>query len=99
MMQDWADRLDLLEQGEVKAASLHLTISINGVQVLDERADASADAIESGVSPIQRSTYPRALIRRLSAAPLKPEPISIAKEAALNVPQERMDILETCKAP
>jgi hypothetical protein len=53
MMQDWADRLDLLEQGEVKAASLHLTISINGLQVLDERADASADEIESGVSPIQ----------------------------------------------
>ncbi|WP_134587428.1 tyrosine-type recombinase/integrase, partial [Pseudomonas aeruginosa] len=26
MMQDWADRLDLLEQGEVGAASAHLTI-------------------------------------------------------------------------
>ena len=27
MMQDWSDRLDLLEQGEVKAASAHLTMS------------------------------------------------------------------------
>ncbi|WP_445669282.1 tyrosine-type recombinase/integrase [Pectobacterium polaris] len=36
MMQDWADRLDLLEQGEVEAASQHLTIRIDGVPVLDE---------------------------------------------------------------
>jgi integrase len=40
MTQDWADRLDLLEQGEVKAASRHLTIRIDGVQVLDESIDA-----------------------------------------------------------
>jgi len=35
MMQDWANRLDLLEQGRVKAASRHLTIRIDGVPVLD----------------------------------------------------------------
>lgn len=40
MMQDWADRLDLLEHGEVKAASAHLTIRIDGVPVLDESIDA-----------------------------------------------------------
>lgn len=38
MMQDWSDRLDLLEQGEVKAASRHLTIRIDGVELLDEGA-------------------------------------------------------------
>src|SRR5699024_2994729 len=35
MMQDWADRLDLLEQGHVKAASTHLTIHIDGVPAMD----------------------------------------------------------------
>ncbi|MFF6503391.1 tyrosine-type recombinase/integrase, partial [Pseudomonas aeruginosa] len=36
MMQDWADRLDLLEQGEVGAASAHLTIRIDGVPAMAE---------------------------------------------------------------
>lgn len=41
MMQDWSDRLDLLEQGEVKVASAHLTIRIDGVPMLDESAGVS----------------------------------------------------------
>jgi len=53
MMQDWADRLDLLERGEVKAASSHLIIRINGIQVLDEGAGVSANTIEPGVLPIR----------------------------------------------
>ncbi len=32
MMQDWADRLDLLEQGQVEVASAHLTIRIDGAR-------------------------------------------------------------------
>ncbi|HBO1705041.1 TPA: tyrosine-type recombinase/integrase [Pseudomonas aeruginosa] len=36
MVQDWADRLDLLEQGKVAAASTHLTIRIDGVPLLGE---------------------------------------------------------------
>jgi hypothetical protein len=36
MMQDWADRLDLLEQGQVEAASAHLTIRIDGVPAMAE---------------------------------------------------------------
>ena len=36
MMQDWADRLDLLEQGQVEAASAHLTIHIEGVPAMAE---------------------------------------------------------------
>ncbi|ONY84736.1 integrase, partial [Burkholderia cenocepacia] len=40
MMQDWADRLDLLEQGEVEAASAHLTIRIDGVPAMAEVEEA-----------------------------------------------------------
>ena len=40
MMQDWADRLDLLEQGQVEAASAHLTIRIDGVPAMAEVEEA-----------------------------------------------------------
>jgi integrase len=44
MMQDWADRLDLFEQGEVERASRPLVVHLEGVattpDVLDELTDA-----------------------------------------------------------
>lgn len=58
MMQDWADRLDLLEQGEVNAACTHLMIHIDGMQVLDEGARVPVDSIGSGESPILLSAVP-----------------------------------------
>lgn len=58
MMQDWADRLDLLEQGEVEAASAHLTIRIGGVPAMaeaEEAVDAApmmAEPASPGVPPV-----------------------------------------------
>ncbi len=43
MMQDWSNRLNLLGQGEIEAASAHLIICIDGVPILDEGAGMSAD--------------------------------------------------------
>lgn len=34
MMQDWADRLDLFEQGQVQVASMHLTIHLQGLPTI-----------------------------------------------------------------
>ena len=34
MMQDWADRLDLFEQGQVQVASTHLTIHLQGLPTI-----------------------------------------------------------------
>jgi hypothetical protein len=46
MMQDWADRLDLLEQGEVKAASAHLKIHIEGMPTMaDEETETPAPSV------------------------------------------------------
>jgi integrase len=44
MMQDWADRLDLLEQGEVKEASRHLVVHLENVSrpAMPEQAFAHA---------------------------------------------------------
>src|SRR5690606_7889599 len=49
MMQDWADRLDLLEQGQVEAASAHLTIHIEGVPAMADDGNAAGAAIASAI--------------------------------------------------
>lgn len=38
MMQDWADRLDLFEQNHVQAASMHLTITLQGLPTIAGQA-------------------------------------------------------------
>ncbi|VFT10182.1 phage-related integrase [Pseudomonas aeruginosa] len=48
MMQDWADRLDLLEQGEVEAASAHLTIRIDGAPAMAEVEEAVDATLRDG---------------------------------------------------
>src|SRR5690606_4915896 len=52
MMQDWADRLDLLEQGQVEAASAHLTIRIDGVPAMAEAEDAATITGASSAVPV-----------------------------------------------
>jgi len=56
MMQDWADRLDLLEQNKVKAASTHLTIRFDGMPLLDQGAEMSFDPVDDGKSLILGSS-------------------------------------------
>ncbi|MEN1398724.1 tyrosine-type recombinase/integrase [Pseudomonas aeruginosa] len=53
MMQDWADRLDLLEQGQVEAASAHLTIHIEGVPAMveEDRPDTIVTASSATLVP------------------------------------------------
>ncbi|MGH8417876.1 MAG: tyrosine-type recombinase/integrase [Pseudomonas sp.] len=107
MMQDWADRLDLLEQGHVGKASRHLTIQINGVPAL---LDADPGAVSHGAdrSEDERSSLDRSktqvplkgdgvVVRRLAAVQVKPEPV--AKLPVSNLQRERMEMLETYEAP
>jgi integrase len=99
MMQDWSDRLDLLEQGEVKAASTHLTIRVDGVPVLDEGAEVSVEAIGGDESLILVSSVGGAPVQRLWAVPPKPEPAPAATVGVLDLQRERMEMLETYEAP
>ncbi|MDH1440529.1 tyrosine-type recombinase/integrase [Pseudomonas sp. GD03721] len=100
MLQDWADRLDLLEQGEVKAASMHLTIRINGVPVQDEGAEDPARFVGCDTMPILMSSMADGLsVQRLSAVPVKPEPLPAATLAVSEFQRERMEMLETYEAP
>jgi DNA-binding transcriptional regulator YbjK len=59
MMQDWADRLDLLEQGEVEAASAHLTIRIDGVPAMAEVEEAVDDPTMPSPPSASRPWWPR----------------------------------------
>jgi integrase len=75
MMQDWADRLDLLEQNQVDAASMQLTIHLEG---LPQRTGMPASAVSmhrSALSPVLIVTAPQtrsppASMRRLPAVSL-----------------------------
>jgi integrase len=84
MMQDWADRLDLLEQGAVNAASTHLTIRIDGMPVLDEGVGAPTDSIESGASQVLLSSMAGTLVRRLSAVAERPEQRGVPGDDPVN---------------
>lgn len=101
MMQDWADRLDLLEQGQVQAAGTHLTIRIDGMPVVAEGEDALGlpaagprRLAESVAEPILVSST----ATRLSAVPARPEPAPAAAEVVSDVQRERMKMLEIYEA-
>lgn len=46
MMQDWADRLDLFEQHQIEAMSMHLTVRLEGVlELLNDMPEGAKAAI------------------------------------------------------
>lgn len=100
MMQDWADRLDLLEQGQVEAACSPLTIHLEGFATADEKAKAQGSPASNAVPSLVLSKAQEALtqgsiqVQRLSAvrAP-KTEP------AISNVQRERMMLLDILESP
>ncbi|MBJ7223488.1 MULTISPECIES: tyrosine-type recombinase/integrase [unclassified Brenneria] len=100
MMQDWADRLDLLEQGEVATASAHLTIRIDGVPLLEESGRGTADEREvtppPAMLPVMAGVPP---VHRLSAVPARPVPEPVVEVAVSDLQRERMEMLATYEAP
>lgn len=58
MMQDWGDRLDLFEQGQVEAASAHLTVHLEGVTGAAEDRNAGTPPGEAA-APILLAAKPR----------------------------------------
>ncbi|PAU86603.1 integrase [Pseudomonas sp. WN033] len=98
MMQDWADRLDLLEQGQVQAAGTHLTIRIDGMPVVVEGEDASGLSAV-GLIGSAESVAVSSIATRLSAVPAVIEPAPAVEEVVSDVQRERMEILEVYEAP
>lgn len=102
MMQDWADRLDLLEQGQVEAASAHLTIRIDGMPAMaqEENSVAAVAASSAGpvlapivVTPIDGGTT----FQRLSQVP--PPPTRAPDPEVSAIQRKREEILAIYESP
>lgn len=109
MMQDWADRLDLLEQGEVEAASAHLTIRIDGVPAMaevEEAVDATitmGEPTPPGVPPVVATPIvvtPNSggiTFQRLSQVP--PPPTHAPEPEVSAIQREREEMLAIYESP
>ncbi|OTJ95749.1 tyrosine-type recombinase/integrase, partial [Pseudomonas aeruginosa] len=109
MMQDWADRLDLLEQGEVEAASAHLTIRIDGAPAMaevEEAVDATltmAEPTPLGVPPVVATPIvvtPSSggiTFQRLSQVP--PPPTHAPEPEVSAIQREREEMLTIYESP
>ncbi len=106
MMQDWADRLDLLEQGQVEAASAHLTIHIEGVPAMAEEdkpntivAAASAASVPPVVAePIVVTPNDGGItFQRLSQVP--PPPTHAPEPEVSVIQREREEMLVIYESP
>ncbi|EDT3379630.1 DUF4102 domain-containing protein [Salmonella enterica subsp. enterica serovar Mbandaka] len=109
MMQDWADRLDLLEQGEVQAASAHLTIRIDGVPAMAEVEDAvgvtsaTAEPTSPGIPPalaapiVVTPNNGGITFQRLSQVP--PPPTRAPEPEISAIQREREEMLAMYESP
>ena len=104
MMQDWADRLDLFEQNMVEAASMPLTIHLEGVPVLSDEEAASAPPKPAAASaPLlivtrpgdARPPWPAGTHRR----PAVPVPRSVMEEPLSDIQRQRMELVDVFEAP
>ncbi|HEJ5841579.1 TPA: integrase arm-type DNA-binding domain-containing protein [Pseudomonas aeruginosa] len=104
MMQDWADRLDLFEQNMVEAASMPLTIHLEGVPVLSDEEAASAPPKPAAASaPLLIVTRPGDAMPLVSAEthrlPAVPLPRSVMEEPLSDIQRQRMELVEVFEAP
>ena len=105
MLQDWADRLDLLEQGQVEAASAHLTIRIEGVPAMAEDEPVAAAAVfpEGSVPPVVAAPIvvtpndAGSTFQRLSQVP--PAPTRAPEPEVSAIQREREEMLAMYESP
>ena len=104
MMQDWADRLDLFEQNLVEAASVPLTIHLEGVSVVsaDEAAANESRKPAAEPEPILIVTKPGDAMPLVSAEthrlPAVPLPRSVMEEPLSDIQRERMALVDVFEA-
>ncbi len=104
MMQDWADRLDLFEQNLVEAASMPLTIHLEGAPaVSNEQATNAAPTKTAATSPILLVTKPGDAMPLVSAATHRLSAVALPRPAVAtphsDVQRERMELIEVFESP
>jgi hypothetical protein len=93
MMQDWADRLDLLEQGQLERAGKHLTLRFDGVPISD-----GDELIEKNIKVIHDITAsPINKFHHLPPAIDEANPISVVTMSKAQ--SERMEMLQIYESP
>ena len=105
MMPDWAESLDLLEQGQVEAASAHLTIRIEGVPAMAEDEPVAAAAVfpEGSVPPVVAAPIvvtpndAGSTFQRLSQVP--PAPTRAPEPEVSAIQREREEMLAMYESP
>ena len=104
MMQDWADRLDLFEQNLVEAASVPLTIHLEGLSVVsaDEAAANESRKPAAVPAPILIVTKPGDAMPLVSAEthrlPAVPLPRSVMEQPLSDIQRERMALVDVFEA-
>ncbi len=104
MMQDWADRLDLFEQNLVEAASMPLTIHLEGAPaVSNEQTTNAAPTKTAATSPILLVTKPGDAMPLVSAAAHRLSAVALPQPAVAtplsDVQRERMELIEVFESP
>ncbi|UZZ09397.1 tyrosine-type recombinase/integrase [Ectopseudomonas mendocina] len=101
MMQDWADRIDLFEQNQVAVASMHLTITLQGLPTIAGQAATQPPLVDLTApqlivtAPTPDMPAAPASIQRLPAVH-QPE---YARPRLSEVQRERLQLLEMFEAP
>ncbi len=102
MMQDWADRLDLFEQNMVEAASMPLTVHLEGVPLLSDEEAASAPSRPAEApllvvaKPVDAVPLVSVATHRLPAVTL---PRSAMEHPLSDIQRERMELVDVFEAP
>ena len=102
MMQDWADRLDLFEQNRAEAASMPLTVHLEGVPVISDEEAASAPT-GPAAAPLLVVTKPAHVMPLVSAAthrlPAVTSPRSVREHPLSGTQREQMELIDIFEAP
>ena len=101
MMQDWADRLDLLEQGFLEAANAHLTIRIDGMpMVTGNMADFPRSPGSITDKQFMNSNdFVEAVFHRLSSLPITHNVEVDDKQPISDIQRERQEMLAIYESP
>ncbi|MGB3288721.1 MAG: integrase arm-type DNA-binding domain-containing protein [Burkholderiaceae bacterium] len=106
MMQDWADRLDLLEQGHVQAASAHLTIRIEGMPAVQNNDGANGPTLTPTQPRVQATTETPLIVSNIDhgaafqrLSPLPPVPTQAPKPEVSAIQREREEMLAIYEGP
>ncbi|WP_085706849.1 integrase arm-type DNA-binding domain-containing protein [Pseudomonas sp. B35(2017)] len=100
MIQDWADRLDLFEQGQIQVASTHLTIHLQGIPTIGQHVPALPAPTQYApamllTSPQQNPPATPPMSHRLSSVELP----DYAKPTVSKIQQDRLALMEIFEDP